>query len=178
MNMLSHEYLLGFLEVVGKELDREITLVGVGGTAMTLLNLKPSTIDVDFTGPSKDIDEFDRILKSIPHGMKIDTWNDGQVFSQQLPPDYIQISIRITEERDIKNIELRALHPIDIIATKIGRFIQRDLEDIKACLDHYKIKKRDLLERAQKVKESYVGNEKVYQMNLDKVIMRYNSLLK
>ena len=84
MNMLSHEYLLGFLEVVGKELDREITLVGVGGTAMTLLNLKPSTIDVDFTGPSKDIDEFDRILKSIPHGMKIDTWNDGQVFSQQL----------------------------------------------------------------------------------------------
>ena len=47
--------LLGLLEAVDAELTRKITLVAAGGTAMTLLDLKPSTIDIDFTGPHEDI---------------------------------------------------------------------------------------------------------------------------
>jgi len=48
---LDKTQLLDFLGVVEKELSRRITLVAIGGTAMTLLDLKPSTIDIDFTGP-------------------------------------------------------------------------------------------------------------------------------
>lgn len=80
--------LLAFLEIAGKELNGRITLVAAGGTAMTLLDIKPSTVDIDFTGPRADISEFEHALKNIPHGFKIDCWKDGMVFSQILPDDY------------------------------------------------------------------------------------------
>jgi hypothetical protein len=65
--------LLDFLGV----LDKEITFVAVGGTAMTLLDVKPSTIDMDFTIPNQHVQEFEDALKKVPHGFKIDYWTDG-----------------------------------------------------------------------------------------------------
>jgi hypothetical protein len=47
--------LLDYLEVINEGLTKKITLVAAGGTAMTLLDLKPSTIDIDFTIPSSDM---------------------------------------------------------------------------------------------------------------------------
>ena len=43
--------LRGLLTAVDEALERRIILVAAGGTAMTLIDLKPSTIDIDFTGP-------------------------------------------------------------------------------------------------------------------------------
>jgi hypothetical protein len=37
--------LLEFLEAINEDLTKKITLVAAGGTAMTLLDLKPSTIE-------------------------------------------------------------------------------------------------------------------------------------
>lgn len=93
---LDRTVLLDFLKVLEEYLTRKITLVAAGGTAMTLLNLKSSTIDIDFTGPADDIREFNRIQKKIPHGYKIDTYYDGAVFSQILPDDYLARSRKIT----------------------------------------------------------------------------------
>lgn len=92
---LNKKTVFEFLEEVDRELNRKITLVAVGGTAMTLLNVKPSTIDVDFTGPGDDIEEFKLALKNVPHGFKVDCWKDGMVFSQILPEDYVRKSITI-----------------------------------------------------------------------------------
>ena len=52
---LNKNALLDFLELLNEELLEDITLVAVGGTAMTLLDLKSSTINVDFTIPSTDM---------------------------------------------------------------------------------------------------------------------------
>ncbi len=71
--MLDKSYLMDFLGEVDKELEREVTLVAVGGTAMTLLDLKPSTIDIDFTIPEDDFRLFRDVISKIPHGLKIDT---------------------------------------------------------------------------------------------------------
>jgi hypothetical protein len=57
--------------------------VAVGGTAMTLLDLKPSTIDINFTIPSSDLPEFEPALKGNPPGFKIDQWADGYVLKQR-----------------------------------------------------------------------------------------------
>src|SRR6266545_4296551 len=84
--------LLDFLRLVGGELSRPIVLVATGGTALTLLGVKPSTRDIDFTGPGEDIEAFKRALGGIPHGMKVDTWPGGQVFTQFLPSDYLERS--------------------------------------------------------------------------------------
>lgn len=64
---LDRSALIEFLEEVDKALSRSITLVAVGGTAMTLLRAKASTIDVDLTIPSEDYEEFQQALRNIPH---------------------------------------------------------------------------------------------------------------
>ncbi|MFZ7136989.1 MAG: hypothetical protein ACOWW1_01010 [archaeon] len=77
--------LFDFLEILDNELEKKITLVAIGGTAMTLLDLKSSTIDLDFTIPSENRDEYEKAISNIPHGLKIDIWDDGMIFSQILP---------------------------------------------------------------------------------------------
>jgi hypothetical protein len=50
---LDRAKLMDFLSLVGAEVRRKITLVAAGGTALTLLDVKPSTIDLDLTGPAR-----------------------------------------------------------------------------------------------------------------------------
>ncbi len=64
--------LFEFLEALNEDLSRKITLVAAGGTAMTLLDLKTSTIDIDFTLPSSDIAEFKKVLRDNQPGFKVD----------------------------------------------------------------------------------------------------------
>src|SRR5262245_49665222 len=80
--------LIDFLGEVEPSLEHGIVLVAAGGTAMTLLGAKPSTIDIDFTGPRADVEAFRAATARLPHGFKIDTWYDGVVFTQVLPRDY------------------------------------------------------------------------------------------
>jgi hypothetical protein len=76
---LNKNQLFDFLSEVEKKLTQDIQLIGAGGTAMTLLDLKPSTVDIDFTGPSEDISQFEAAHLSLHHGFRIDSWIEGQV---------------------------------------------------------------------------------------------------
>ena len=135
---------------------------------MTLLGLKPSTIDVDFTAPARDLHAFRSVLRSIPHGFKIDAWEDGAVFSQILPADYLKRSKLI---KKFGRIELRTLHPVDIVVTKIGRLDERDKQDIKACIRKYKITEKQITKRAGQIE--YVGREENYSINLRHVLKHF-----
>lgn len=158
--------LLDFLEILDKEMTKEITLVAAGGTAMTLLDMKASTVDIDFTIPSQDVKEFENGLKVTPHGFRIDYWMDGMVFSQILPDDYLKKSILI--KTNLKNIRLRSLHPVDIVITKIGRLDERDVQDIKVCIEKFKLTKDQIKSRSKHVE--YVGHEDGYRINLAYVL--------
>ena len=162
---LDKSVLLDFLTVLDEEISGKITIVAVGGTAMTLLDLKPSTIDVDFTIPSKDKPILDKALAKVPHGFKIDVWSDGLVFSQILPTDYLEKSVEIAH---FQHVLLRALQPIDIVVTKIGRLDDRDVQDIEACIKRFDISRKQIEERAATV--HYVGNEEIYRNNLNYVL--------
>lgn len=166
---LDKSVLFDLLEVLEGYLERKITLVAAGGTAMTLLNLKSSTMDVDFTGPAQDIKEFNRVQKMVSHGHKIDTYYDGAVFSQILPDDYLSLSRKI--EAPLAKIDLRALHPVDIVVTKIGRLDGKDLQDIESCIKEANLGKSQIAERAGMV--GYAGNEMVYAANLEHVLQRF-----
>jgi hypothetical protein len=158
---LDKSKVFNLLKRFDEEATRKIVLVAVGGTAMTLLDLKPSTMGIDFTGPRKDLDEFDRIRNSVPHGFKIDAWPDGTVFCTTLPDDYLDRSISIV---GFEKILLRALHPLDIVVTKIGRLDRRDVQDIGECIRKYGISREDLERRAASV--IYVSREEDYRYNL------------
>jgi hypothetical protein len=61
---------------------------------MTLLDLKSSTIDIDFTIPGIDRIEFEQVLKNNPPGYRVDRWADGHIYCQKLPKDYLEKSIK------------------------------------------------------------------------------------
>ena len=166
---LSKQQLLDFLGELDKELEREITVVAVGGTAMTLHNAKVSTIDVDFTIPAGDFSEFHRVLDLVPHGFKVDTWNNGMVFSQDLPEDYLEKSKPVRTK--MKNMKLKTLDPLDIIVTKIGRLDDRDKEDIATCIKKFKITKSHIKKRAKQV--IYTGREENYEINLNHIMKNF-----
>ena len=169
---LDKSRLFDFLDELDKELSRKsrkVTIVAVGGTALTLLNLKPSTIDVDFTIPSEYYSGVDFALKSLAPGFRVDMWQDGAVFSQFLPEDYLEKSIEI--KTDMESLSLRALHLLDIIVTKIGRLDDRDLQDIEVCINQFNISKTQIVERAKHVQ--IAGNEDIYQENLNFVLKRF-----
>lgn len=168
---LDNTKLLDFLEQIDIELSTKISLVAVGGTAMTLLGGKPSTRDVDFTIPSESFDVFKRTMEGIPHGFEVQCWSNGLVFSNILPDDYLKRSKPIKTK--MKNISLFALHPVDIVVTKIGRLNSRDIEDIKTCIRKFRLKKEDIIQRATEI--DIVGNEESYKINLDAVIREYYS---
>ena len=160
--------LLDFLELIDQEMPRQITLVAVGGTAMTLIGAKPSTRDIDFTGPKEDVALFERVHMTIPHGWKIDTWADGWVFAQCLPPDYLAKSKKI---RQFRNIDLRALDPLDIVVTKIERLDERDIQDIQECIRRFKLTKSDVKRRASQL--DYLDNVEDFRYHLRLVLKRF-----
>lgn len=159
---LSDKDLLDFLRVVGESLKRRIVLVAVGGTALTLLKVKASTRDVDFTGPRDDILEFRSAEDETPHGLKVDTYFDGTVFEISLPPDYMERSP--IQETDLERIELRTLHPADLVVTKVSRFDDRDRRDIRDAVRKLNIGAVEVEHRARSV--GIAGNEANFDYNL------------
>ncbi len=71
----------------------------------------------------------------------------------------------------MKNMTLKALSPIDIVVTKIGRLNQRDKEDIEMCIRKFKITKNQVIKRAKEVE--YVGREENYEINLEHVLKNF-----
>jgi hypothetical protein len=163
--------LLSLLEAVDKELKKPITIIAAGGTAMTLLDLKVSTIDIDFDLSGEDLKDFKDALRYIAHGFRIDIFTNGMIFSQQLPDDYAERSITIKTR--LRKIKLRALHPIDIIVSKIGRLNERDMQDIEACIKRYKLTADQIKQRAESVQ--YVGREESYADNVRHVLKTFFS---
>jgi len=166
---IKNDRLVNFLKEIDKELERDIKLHAVGGTAMTLLGLKTSTLDIDFDMNDADLTELERILKSTPHGFKVDLYKNGLIFSQQLPKDYVSKLILIPA--DLMRIKLYALNPVDIVVTKIGRLNDRDIQDIESCIKKHTLKKAAIINRAKQV--VYIGREETYEENLRFVIKKF-----
>ncbi|MBI2110497.1 hypothetical protein HYT51_01835 [Candidatus Woesearchaeota archaeon] len=163
--MIDKTQLILWMKKVDKKMCRKITIVAVGGTAMTLLGLKPSTRDIDFCISSEDKQEFE---KAIDKNFKVDLFFDGYIFSEQLPTDYAEKSKEILK---LKNIILKILSPEDIVITKSARFNARDEEDIQSIAKY--VKRTELIERFKQVIRTYAGREEDYRMNFEVVLKRY-----
>ena len=75
--MIDRNELVKWLRSIDNKLHRKITLVAVGGTAMTLLGLKSSTRDIDFCIKSEDKKDFEKVLDK---KFKVDIFTDGYIF--------------------------------------------------------------------------------------------------
>ena len=163
---LDKTVLLDLLRTVDAQLSRPIIVVAIGGTALTLLDAKISTVDVDLAFPDRDLDEFQRALRALPKpGFRMDCFGDGDIFGLTLPNDYLQRCIPIEKFR---LLELRTLSPVDIVVTKISRLDDRDKQDIMACVRRFKLTKEQIAERAGQVE--LAGSEEQYHANLKIVL--------
>ncbi len=163
--MIGRNELVKWLRSIDRKLHKKLTLIAVGGTAMTLLDLKSSTRDVDFCLRSEDKMEFEKVLD---RKFKVDIFTDGYIFSEQLPNDYSEKSKEIVR---MKNITLKSLSPVDVIITKAARFNARDEEDIEA-LSRY-VDKDELIRRFNEVLKSYSGKEEDYQYHMEIILKRF-----
>ena len=167
-NNVPKEKLLSLIHEVDLKLSKKINIYAVGGTGMTLLNLKASTKDIDFNLETHDLKEFKKALSKVIHGYDVDLYSNGQIFTQQLPQDYKTKAILIKEK--FSNIKLYSIHPVDIVVTKIGRLNERDFEDITDCIKKYKLTKKQIEKRGKQV--IYAGNEDIYNYNLKDILKK------
>jgi len=163
--MIGKDDLLEWLKGVSKRISRKIIVVAVGGTAMTLLGLKPSTRDVDFCVSSEDKEDF---KKALDKKFIVDIFVDGYIFSEQLPEDYLQKSKELV---NLGNIDLRVLDPVDILITKAARFNARDEEDIKSLARF--VDKEELIQRFNEVIGTFAGNEDDYRYHFKIILKRF-----
>lgn len=124
MTRVSKTELLSVLESFDEQLTTKIVLVAVGGTAMTLLGIKPSTKDIDFNIPSEnDFKEFIKLKNKIKPGVIIDCWSSNMIFSEVLPEDYIEKSKEYNS--GFQKIKIKILSPLDIACSKSAGLIMQ-----------------------------------------------------
>lgn len=167
MPRVSRSKLLSVLKPFDRQLSHRVLLIAVGGTAMTLLGIKASTKDIDFNIPSEaDYNEFNKLYKRLRPGVVIDYYSSNMIFTEVLPGDYIN---RVSAYRsNFKNIEVKILHPLDIICSKISRSNDADMEDMKSCIKAYRIRKGDIAKRARLYERA--GSGRVFRTNLKIVL--------
>jgi len=147
-----------------KHLTREITIVAIGGTALTLLGKKESTKDIDICFlTDEDKERFIELAKMlgysiesgriVGHGLIIDAYSGGYIFCVQLPDDYKDNASLIGS---LKRINLFSLSPEDLIITKTARLNQRDFLDIKKIFESFDIDKENLVSRYMQIMENSV----------------------
>ena len=132
------------------DLDEELELFTLGGTAMVLKGIKESTKDIDFltTESASKIKKL-FVLAGLQEqnsdkicniwrldGLRIDIFYDGFIFGIPFPEDWKALSEKL---RDIGKIKLFVLNWYDLIITKVARSEKRDIEDIIAILESQKI---------------------------------------
>ena len=152
-----------FLQLLA-DLNEELELYAIGGTAMLLKNIKETTKDIDFltTENQENIRKFFNLagLKEKDpsklcniwylENIRIDLFYDEFIFGICLPNDWKEKSEHL---KDIGKLKLYILNWLDIIITKIARNEQRDIDDAVGIIKAENINFKELKKRYYKLAE-------------------------
>ena len=160
---LSANDLLDTLDNWNSLMNFRVHLIACGGTALTLLKIKESTRDIDFTVPMHK--EYDRLMKFLGDlgyeekggGLAHDDdpnfiyqfWCGNKVFTTDLLDSPLDPGKHILIKR-WSHIYLAALNLTDLIITKMFRGTSVDRDDCIAAFATGKVKAEKLLERYSK----------------------------
>jgi len=152
----------------------KIHLIACGGTALTLLGYKPSTVDVDFLVPVKN--EYERLVGFIKqagyeqisgHRWKrrdevilFDLFAGKSVYTTELLDSPLEKG-RNRKVREFKKIYLGVLNPLDLIITKLFRGSEVDMQDCALLMKHEKVDKAELEKRYRETAKYETGEAKV-----------------
>ena len=162
--MINENELFNELSVWNSLLRRKINLIACGGTAMTLLNLKPSTKDIDLIIPNEEDHSYIvRILieagykkEIITRGIRLksvtefeyDLFRGNNVYTAGLLESPLDEGNNLTI-REWSYIYLGCLNYYDLMITKLFRGTATDFGDMSVLwqkiyknMDFVKLKKR------------------------------------
>lgn len=171
---LTSDELMLTLENWDSLMNFKIHLIACGGTAMTLLNLKESTKDIDFVVPVET--EYQRLMKflkeigyhSLGGGLRnpndpnfiYQFWPGNRVFTTSLLEPILDKEKHILVRR-WRHIYLGAINLMDLIITKMFRGTSVDINDCIAVFIKGEIDIEQLMSR-------YI-EASLYDLNPDKV---------
>src|SRR3989338_4354649 len=139
------------LELLDEEISKDIeqpqikfNLIAVGGTSLTLRDIKPSTKDLDFMVDGIEIEKIKKYVKKVyeKNKCKLDLWQSPYIFSTTLLQDFSSDLY----SRKFKHFDVRIINFVDNAVAKLSRFKDADREDIdsiiKSCINVNDIVKR------------------------------------
>jgi len=151
----------------------KIHLIACGGTALTLLGYKPSTVDVDFVIPVEK--EYKRLTAFLAHAgyerqsghrwqrpgevVLFDLFAGNYVYTTGLLDSPLEEG-RHRKIREFKRIYLGVLNPIDLIITKLFRGSEIDFQDCELLFRSEKIDMKELGERYRETASYETGEAK------------------
>jgi hypothetical protein len=150
--------LMQTLENWERLLSFRVHLIACGGTALTLLGIKESTKDVDFTVPEKK--EYERLMSFLSKlgyqekggGLAhpdypfflFQFWSGNRVFTVDLSRSPLEPGRNIPVKR-WRHLYVGALNVIDLIITKMSRGTGVDMDDCVAVFATGKVDAETLL---------------------------------
>ncbi|MEA3379050.1 MAG: nucleotidyltransferase [Nanoarchaeota archaeon] len=155
-----------FLQLIA-DLDQELELFAIGGTAMVLKNIKESTKDIDFL-TNANYETISRLFLAaglieksksklvniwFMKEIRVDIFYEEYILGISLPDDWKQLSEQI---KTIGKIKLYILNWYDLIITKIARAEKRDYEDIMAIIKTQKVDFKKLKKRYYDISEEAI----------------------
>ena len=171
---LSANDLLDTLDNWNSLMNFRVHLIACGGTALTLLKIKDSTRDIDFTVPMQK--EYDRLMKFLRDlgyeekggGLAHDDdpnfiyqfWCGDKVFTTDLLDSPLDPGNHILIKR-WSYIYLAALNLTDLIITKMFRGTSVDRDDCIAAFATGKVNAEKLLERYSETARYDLNPEKM-----------------
>jgi hypothetical protein len=176
-NRINKQGLLNTLSQWNSFLGKKVHLIACGGTAMTLLNIKESTKDVDFIVPEEK--EYDYLIKTLQQlgydaasgvgyskdgGFVFDLFKGHKVHTTELLESPLEESNHILME-ELSHIYLGVLNYYDLIIAKLFRSTTIDIED---CLTLVRNKRKEidinkLVKRYRETSSFDISQEKVDQ---------------
>lgn len=164
-------------------------MIACGGTALTLLGYKPSTLDVDLLVP--EADEYQRLINFLkragyePIGghrwkrpgeiLVFDLFAGNAVFTTNLLESSLAPG-RNRKIKEFKKIYLGVLNSTDLIITKLFRGTGPDMEDCRLLVESETIDLDALKERYQETARYETGENKVLR-NLEIFLQRIKKSL-
>jgi len=179
--------LLDELSVWDGYLKRKVHLIACGGTAMTLLDVKESTKDIDLLIPNEaEYDYLIRILKQLGYksvtgwgwargdGFIFELFRGKRVHTTELLESPLQKGNHILI-KEFNLIYLGALNHYDLIISKLFRGAAIDIED---CLALIRAKKKEINIRVLKGRFHQTASFDVSEEKVNKNFAHFLGILK
>ena len=171
--------LIELLRKIDSTLDETVVLVAIGGTALSLLDLKEATHDVDFIlQNNSQYIKGDLTLKILDSGYDVQIQDQGKIVLFRLPPDYLALAKPSEINSLFSNLQVYILSPIDLLVSKLSRYNTKDYFDINALLLRYRFTIEEIKNRYGQYQLLYKGDLKKLDMNFATFEKQYAETMK